>query len=267
MPINEADATAIIYVEGLGISCFNSIENRSETAIMRELEHVLTMTITTFVNGNESGETQYDFSRTDASINIIGVGNADIEGYEQFHGVNFMRTLENVNDPNDLRWIPNLEGEEFHDCELYPTGRAESEFNIPLTPLYIQNALFYGKANSGYTNNRIEKDLHGDVISSNYFGEYGYKMGAKIIADTIDIKLQGSTATEINLNAEPDTQYVITISNKREEGDETSDFSEYYKVVYAKNGINFDLLKVIEGGMYFCGKVFCMRMNSISELS
>ena len=267
MPINEADATALVYVQGLAISCFNKSESRCETAIMRELEHDLTMLITKTVGGSEVSETLYEFSRTDASIEIEGIGNVDINGYEQFHGVNFMRTLENVNDPNDLRWIPDLEGEEFHDCELLPTERAESEYNIPLTPLYIKNALFYGKANSGYTNNRIEMDNKGDIISSNYFGEYGYKMGAKIIADTINISLEGSSGKEINLNAAPDTQYIILISNKRPGDDETSDFSEYYKVVYAQNGINFDLLKVVETGMYFCGKVFLMRLNSISVLS
>lgn len=266
MPINEADATAIVYVEGLAISCFNSTEERCETAIMREVDHNLIMTITTFVGGNETGSTQYEFSRTGASIEITGSGNVDIDGYEKFQGVNFMRTLPNVNDPNDLRWIANLEGEEFHDCALEPTGVAESEYNIPLTPLYIKNALFYAKANSDYTNNRIEKDLKGTVISTNYFGEYGYKMGSKFIADTINIALEGTTTKEINLNAAPNTQYQILISNKRAGGDETSDFPEFYKVVCAENGINFDLNKVVEGGMYFCGKVFCMRMNSIANL-
>ncbi len=267
MPVNEAGATAIVYVEGLAISCFNKTEGRCETAIMREVEHNLTMTITTFVNGNETGETQYDFSRTNASIAITGIGNVDVDGYEEYHGINFLRTMENVNDPNDLRWIPDMEGEEFHDCELYPTGNAGSVYNIPLTPLYIKNALFYGKEKSGYTNNRIEKDIEGEEVASVFFGEYGYQMGARLVAETINILLEGSSVPEINLNAAPNTHYVISISNKREAGDETSDFPEYYKVVYAKNGINFDLTKVVEGGLYFCGKVFCMRMNSISELS
>jgi hypothetical protein len=267
MPINEADATAIIYVEGLAISCFSPKENRGETAIMREIAHDLTLTIITIVNGTEVGEDQYNFSRTGASIEITGVGNADVDGFAKFEGVNFIRTTESINDVNDLRWIADLEGSEFHDSKLTPTGTSESQHNMPLTPLYIKNALFYGKANSDYTNNRIEKDTNGNVISTNLFGKYGYIMGAKIIADSINIKLTGSSTTEINLNAVTNTQFRIVITNNRASGDTISDFPEFYKVVYATNGINFDVKKVIETGSYFCSKVFNSRMKSISILS
>ena len=151
MPVTKSSATAFVNVRGLGIACFNPKENRSETAIIRSGNHKLSINVLKpgFIDG--TGKDTLGFEpilsllideTDDVSIEISGVGNPKIEGYEFFQEGDFDR-LEGDNDENDFRWILNLEGEELHNAALRKNEQAALAEKPPVSRLYISNGLFY----------------------------------------------------------------------------------------------------------------------------
>lgn len=265
MAMNESDAVALVYYQGLGISCFNPMLDRFETAILRESGHSFSINIQKEANEQTYGIAFFDnIPREDVSIHITGLGNPSVVGYETYEPGYFDRTAT-TNDVNDLRWIVDMC--QLHETELSPTGESGSEHDMPISRLYIKNAEFYTKAYTDYDTNIIVKDSGENVIADGLFGKYGYILGAKIIADTIEIEFGGMNQSTINLEKETGTVYKIFISNMREGEDPTSDFPEYYKVVEDLNGKTCNIVKVVDSGSYYCGMVFCRSFDTIDDLS
>ena len=259
--MDESDAVGLVYFSGLAIGCFNTNLTRFEATLLREQQHSLSVTIEKIEGGQVTKKETYgSFPSSGVAIEITGIGNPATNGFSTFEPGNFNRT--GANDDNDLRWICDLEGTEFHNTVLQPTGVAESDYGLPLSHLYIKNAELYTKSYSPYDTNKVEKDADGTIVNETFFGKYGYKLGAKIIAEKINIKFTGVQIEELDLDQARNTVYKIYVLNEREVADLSTDFAEYYKVLKEPTGRNFDLIKVTDTGDYYCGMVFCRQRSS-----
>lgn len=281
MPITKSSTTAFINVRGLGIICFNPQKKRCETAIIRNAEHTLTVNVykPTFIDGGSSDKLGYTpiFNRKiteleDISIEISGIGNPKIDGFELFQNGDFNR-LNGESDENDLRWILNLEGEEMHGSNLSKNEQFSLAEKPPVTRLYISNGLFYAvmpndkdlpdfpffRKNDPFRN--VEED----------FGYIAETLGVNIESDEVVFKLNiGITENTLSLPKIDGIPYKIEITNVDENPDAPlSDLPICYKFLSSNDGMEFDLKPLEQNtadGKPVRGKQYChiTRVNQES---
>ncbi|MCU0239950.1 MAG: hypothetical protein MUC29_10955 [Pyrinomonadaceae bacterium] len=262
--------TATIYIQGLAITCFNKEKGRSETAFLRQTEHNLSLKIIKVKDEKEEilyefSETNEDLPRKNLSIEISGIGNPKTKGFSKFEPNVFDRSQGELNDKKHLGWIIDLESNEFHHKKLAPTEQAESLHDLPLTPLFIENAHFYTKQRTQYKVEKIEI-INKTEISRSYFGKIGVVLAGEIKAEEIIVNISGKSL--ISLKDEADVTYKIFIDNLRPFGDYENDAPEYYKVIFDSDNRQFDFrMLTAANGPYNCNKIILGETETIEGLS
>ena len=236
--IDQKAVTATIYVEGLAISCFNTAEGRYEAAFLRHEEHSFIINVTKKRNGAPV-ETKTYIVAPDDKIEIFGI-KPSTSGFKTYQSGNFIRTTEERNDPEDLRWIVDIKSE-VHGLKLNPTKHSARN-GLRLTRLYIKNAEFYTKRKTDFPAYLLNENR--EVLKE--FGKVGDVIGAKLDAEKVIIKVTGATSFELNLLKERDETYEIYIRNTREVHSghvlRSGDFQEYYNILTDPRGKKFDLV-------------------------
>jgi hypothetical protein len=261
--------TATIYIQGLAITCFNKEKGRSETAFLRQIEHNLSLKIIKVKDEKEEilyefNETNEDLPRKNLSIEISGIGNPKTKGFSKFEPNVFNRSQGELNDKKHLGWIIDLESNEFHNKKLAPIEQAESLHDLPLTPLFIENAHFYTEQRTQYKVEKIEI-IDKTEVSRSYFGKIGVVLAGDITAEEIIINILGKST--ISLNAEKDVTYKIFIDNLRPLGDFENDAPIYYKVVFDSDGREFDFqILTALVNPYNCNKIILGETETIEGL-
>jgi hypothetical protein len=273
MTNNENDNFVTIYLEGLMICCINPQKQRFEAALLRQSNHDFTLRIAKYKTGEKIEDHTYlNMDLADVSLEIEGIGSPKYEGVKTLTAQSFNRQNESLNDEQDIRWFVDLEGEEFHNNKLHPTGESLSKHDMPLTPVFIKNAELSVGGITNYTYDKVEIDSAGKIINTEFFGKCGFILAAAINADLVSIKAQGPVLPFNELHQKDGFTYKIFITNLREDGDDSSELPVYYKVLQSASGRKFNLEKTpAEVEAYFgktnCAKVFLSKTESIENLT
>lgn len=269
MSVQESSATALVRFTGLGIICFNKVQQRGEVAVIRDHKHLLSIKIQqpVFQEGGESDVIVYqDIARyeqlpkDDVQIEIKALGAPAIEGYEIYQNGNFDRL--DSSDVNDFRWIVNMNA--LHgDAALSPTG----EGHYPVTKLYIGNGLFYThKLDTQLFFEKVETDASGAATQREVFGNVGETVGVKLEGDEVSFTIRiGSQEETHALRRVAGLPFRIEIKNMDyNENAVYSDMADYYGFLSSPHGNRFDLTPVVEdasgetvGGEAHNQKQFC----------
>lgn len=272
MPVNRQQSTAFVNVRGLGIVCFNPTLQRCETAIIRHGGHQLSLDIARpgLIEGAEGEATGFIslFHRPiteleDVTIEISSLGESTHNGYEVFQAGAFDRA-NGDNDPNDIRWIINLEGDEMHGPGLVKNESVSESSRPPVTRLFISDALFYAvmpNSNALAKTPYFEKTDPRDE-STNEFGYLAETLGANIQADGVQVKLTiAGTEEVLAYEHVAGSPLRIEIANVDPDVNAmASDLPVCYQFLRDSTGLEFDLSPVSEDGDSgdgTIGKNFC----------
>lgn len=264
-----------VFLEGLMISCFNTDQKRFESAILRKSDHDFSVRIVKYRNGESVEDRVYtDLPLEGLRFDFESTSGNEVDGISRYEPGGFTRSETGQNDPHDLRWLVDLEGEEFHAEKLRPTGESASTFGMPLNFLTIRNAEFYVSGITGYENERVEMDAENNVLDRSPFGRYGFIMGARLNADTVKMQVSGTSLIPGGeLERSEGFTYRIFVTNTRKGGDEESELPVYYKVLKADDGRHFTLERTAEAEveLYWktgnCGKILLGRTGTVEDLS
>lgn len=275
MPVTKSQSTAFVNVRGLGIVCFNPARQQSEVALIRDGNHQLSLKVSKpgFIDG--TGKDTVGFVPVlsfgngdlpdDVSIEISGVGNPKIAGYEIFQSGDFARLNAAENDPHDFRWIVNLEGDELHDASLSRTPESLAGEKPPVSRLYVGNGEFYAVT----PDFESQKEMAGtpyfskkDAAGETEFGYLAETMGVNIEADAVCLKIRRGDAEETHFFERVEgCPFKIEISNMNPDPDApASDLPVYYKFLSDENGVSFELNPAEEtgdSGDAVQGKFYC----------
>lgn len=263
-----------VFFEGLMICCFNPNENRFETAILRRENHDFSVRIVKYDGDSKVEDKEYkDIPSEDVLFDFEGKGNPQVNGFRKFEAGTFDRKNESFNDSRDFRWLVDLEGEEFYNSKIEPTGQSLSKHKMPLVPVYVKNAEFYVNQLTYYLNDKVEDDEKGNEINREFFGKYGYVLGARMNADDIIMNFEGSPIPSLNVSRKDGFTYKIFITNTREGGDEQNELPVYYRVVKHPSNKQFNLERRDDSEVELynrtnnCGKIILGKTETIEGLS
>ncbi len=261
-----------IYFEGLMICCFNEKEQRFETAIVRRDNHNFSVRVVKYSGTEKIDDNEYKgIPSQNVSFNFEGKGIVEVEGFSKYQSGSFNRQDEQANDPHDIRWIVDLESEEFYNSSVEPTKESSSVHNMPLLPVYVKNAKFSVDGLTTYNTDKIEEDENGNEINREFFGKYGYVLSAVINADNVSLNFQGTQIPEMNLDRNEGFNYKVFITNTREGGDEQHELPVYYRVVKHASGRRFNIEQNFENEVELynrhnnCGKIMLGKTETIEN--
>jgi hypothetical protein len=258
---NHSKATVTITIEGLALACINGHKrNRCEVGILRCDRHKPLLDIQQ-INLDESGNA-CSSSLIPNSLNLDEDILIDLEpadggkstdcrrGVSTFTSRGFDR-LEDTGDPEDFRWIADLEGPEFHNRKLRIKHRSE------LKPLiFISDGILYTGRKSDEVFARV---LLNDYSSGGALGKLGYVLSADltyptgsrvVLKNVFDAESPANGTCSTTLPIDGSSRYLITIENYCQLPDESegTDFRLFYDVVKDPTGKRFDLRRVVETG-------------------
>jgi hypothetical protein len=253
MAIREGSATVLVRARGLGIFCLNPHKKQGEMALIRDGRHTLTVKISkpVFVDGTGKDTIHYQdvvsyqaIDTRGVSIEIDGIGNPSVEGYEVYQSGEFDRLNGADNDENDFRWLVNIDGAEMHGQKLAKNKNMLAASRPPVSKLFIRNGLFYARTiNEKLFFEKLQKDANGETIEKTPFGNVAEAVAAKIEAEKVSFKINigGEQHTHI-LPRIAGSPYKIEISNMDlDQETPISDMPDYYNFLADENGVSFDL--------------------------
>jgi len=251
MSVNESSATTLVRFTGLGIVCFNKEQQQGEVAVIRDNKHKLSIKIQRPVFQEGDGNdvivyrdlaTYQSLPKEDVQIEIKALGTPAIEGFEIYQSGDFDRL--NSSDPNDFRWIVNLNS--LHGETSLTPGTAE---RYPLTKIYIRNGLFYThKLDTNLFFEKVGKDASGAATEREVFGNVAETIGVKIEGDEVNFKIRIDDKEENQTLKRIDgLPFRIEIKNMDYDADAVySDMPDYYKYLSSADGNRFELSPVVE---------------------
>jgi hypothetical protein len=253
MSIKESSATALVRARGIGIFCFNPNKKQGEMALIRDKRHTLTVKVQKpiFNDGSDRDTVNYsaviEYRQIDplnVCIEIEGIGNPIVGGYEIYKSGVFDRLNPAESDENDFRWLVNLEGEEMHERLL---TKQESQVNgsrSPVSKLFIKNGIFYARTiNKNLFFEKLRKDATGAVIERTDFGYVAETVATKIEADFVSFKIRIGTEEHSHILPRiSGSPYKIEIDNMDlDQENPISDMPDFYNFLVSADGQSFDL--------------------------
>ncbi len=279
MPVSRKSATAFVQVRGLGITCFNTVEGRNETAIIRNGNHKLSVRVMRPEFEEVSGKDAFRYAEIElpdfdpADVTAIEIGGAQKSGgCEIFLGDGFDRLDYSASDENDFRWIVNLEGDELHGAGL-ESNAAFVDSRPAVTRLHIDGGLYYAVMPSA---SLIAKTPYFDkkdprTGKSEPFGYLAETMGVNLDPDEVLVTIScGDVRHTVALKRHEGLPYKIEISNVDPDPDAMlSDLPVCYQFLRDKDGLEFELVpqdEASDSGGPVIGRNFChlARVNKSS---
>src|SRR5258708_186101 len=251
MSVNESSATALVRFTGLGIVCFNKKRQQGEVAVIRDNKHELSIKIQRPVFQEADGNdvivyrdiaTYRSLPKEDVQIEIKALGTRAIDGFEIYQSGDFDRL--NAADPNDFRWIVNLNT--LHGETALTPSTAERH---PLTKIYIRDGLFYThKLDTNLFFEKVAKDAGGASTERELFGNVAETIGVKIEGEEVsfNIRIGGKEETQ-TLKRIDGLPFRIEIKNMDYNANPIySDMPDYYKYLSSADGHRFELNSIVE---------------------
>src|SRR5262245_5478143 len=106
MPLDHSKATASICIKGLALSCYNPDSSLLEVGFLRHPQHILTIDI---VKVEPEGPSVFRFSLDQNHKIFIDAEGVIAPKEPLFMPGDFDRQTPANNDPEDLRWLVDIE--------------------------------------------------------------------------------------------------------------------------------------------------------------
>jgi hypothetical protein len=264
MSLDHSKATITISISGIALACINRQQNRCEVGILRCDRHKPVLDIQKVEMDPETG-TPVRSSLVPHSLSLsddiaISVDHAGGDGTPHCEkGVlTFTRRgfdrLDDTGDDEDFRWIPDLEGPEFHNRKL----RIRHRYKLQPV-IFITDGVLYSGPKTDEIFARVS--VNGKP-SSKPLGKLGNGLNADIMlmeGDEIVLSNRFDSGSDnsciapgVRLANERHIKYFITIENLCEVADESdgTDFRLFYEVLEDPEGRTFDLRRIAETGYY-----------------
>ncbi len=266
MSLDHAKATVTISVAGIALTCINKLEgNRCEIGMLRCDRHTPLLDIQRI---ELDPETRTPISSSliphslnlneDLLINVVypeagGGGPCFPRGTSTYLRREFDR-LDDTGDDEDFRWIPDLEGPEFHGRKLKINHKSKLQPTIFLT-----EGILYARHKSDERFARYSvKGRASQAALGKLAGVIGADItcedGGEIVLSNVSrgaIREDGSRCS-VRLPKEDCSRYMITIENHCKLADESegTDFRLFYEVLKDPTGKEFDLRRMVQTGCH-----------------
>jgi hypothetical protein len=263
MPLDHAKANVTISVAGIAL-CRTQRHDHFEINFLRCDRHNLVLDIQEIeldpvTRSPVRASLKPHSLRLDKDIAIDVVypdkdGSLQIQrGVSTYLGREFDR-LNDTGDPEDFRWIVDLEGPEFHNRKLRIKNLAE------LVPaVFVSSGIVYTKQKTDETFARISVNGKPAPIA---LGKFAHGINVDItcpkggevrLSNRSDNALSESRAGHaVSLPQSDDIKYLITIENHCDVAgeSESTDFRLFYDVVEDPEEKKFDLRRIVATGRY-----------------
>jgi hypothetical protein len=250
MCLDHSEATARIIFAGLFIFCFNE-KGQCEVGIFAHENHQPQLIVKEIGPDNIPRDIDHTFDLcSDLTIEAVHPRTGGVKPYYQ---PEFNRP-DNAGDPEDFKWLTDLEGEEFHsrrlDIKSLPGEKPEALKSI----LYINNGDFYSYLKSTEMYARVPYRMPSPEI---FLGKTAHMVGVDIgcsDAEESGILLSDKEAgCELFLSkfrgADKEILRYEIIFNNICLSPATlpySDFVLYYRLLSDPDGVMFDLRKAVK---------------------
>jgi hypothetical protein len=265
MPLDHANVTATISVTGLALGCYNRNTSNWEIALIRHPRHLLTVKVTK----------EMPKGRADLTFQIDNRHSIFVEG------VNIIPPAEPLfmpgdfdrkktgNDPEDLRWLVDLEKELNNN---QPVVLKQSEF--PVTSLFVAQPVIYSNPTKFLAGSvDLMKLANKDVKPFGTVGEAGDADITCGEGGAVILRIEGPLGFKIELPHMAGATHRVEFENlcpdSPGKGPEVpSDFTLYYSMVQDTAGEKFDLIVPDHknGVGAVCNAVFLGERDSLFPL-
>lgn len=245
----ETCLTIYVTFDGLGFCCFNTKRKGAEIAFLRLPGHNLEITVT----GSDGRHKFIGKIADNAKIELVSQDTA-ITGIQLNNDGTFNRKngLDGINDPSDLRWLLDCEGNELHKKEAKAKGNTGSVRD--LTEMFLPNAYFYTEQVLSAQCDIERTDGTTNRPTSERFGLIGETLGARVDAVRASLQIDGNNVFQFDegVDCKLITRFFVTISNTCETPptEPPSDFHKYYEVLDFGNDEKFDFKPVKDKLLY-----------------
>jgi hypothetical protein len=237
--LEHSKAFVTVTFDGLMVLSFND-KRQAEVRVLKNEHHKLSMEIRE-ISPNGVSTSEYPINGVEDLW--IGATNQATKGVTVYTNpqVPFNREKDQ-GDPEDFRWILDMEGSELHKTKLSITHPEK------LTPtLHFTHGVFYTGELTEQRVSRIERNTN---KQPKMLGKVPEKIAADIYLDEnasgVALSAEGNGAAPLMLNRKPGTRYEIVVKNLphtpmqcRPQGQ--SHFSYYYEAINDRSGKQFDL--------------------------
>lgn len=265
MPLDHSKATATISIAGLALSCINARKhNRCEIGVVRCSRHRPVLDIQRILVDPRT-RTPLCSSLMDHSLNLDEAITIDVvypdrdaapqceRGTSTYERRGFDR-LDDTGDEEDFRWVPDLEGPEFHNHKL----RIKRPAMLKPT-LLISEGILYTREKTNETFARVSITGKPSAVA---LGKMAYGLniditcqeGGEIVLRNRhdDGSRESRERCSVRLPHSDSIRYRITLENHCQMADESegTDFRLFYDVLKDREGKQFDLRRMVETGPY-----------------
>jgi hypothetical protein len=264
MLLDHLNSSVTVSIAGLGLACINKRKrNRCEIGIIRCDRHKPLLDIQR-IEYDRSGK-PIRSSLVPHSLNLdedilIDVISADDgepprceKGVTTFTRREFNR-LDDMGDHRDFRWVPDLEGPEFHNGKLRIKNRKKLQPTI-----FLSDGILYTREKTDEVFARISTNGKPAAVA---LGKVAHGINADIsCVKGGAVRLSNVSESEaqepggrcpVTLEHRDGIRYLISIENLCELADESegTDFRIFYDVLQDSEQKQFDLRRIVETGSY-----------------
>lgn len=266
MPLDHTNATATISVTGLALGCYNRNTSNWEVGFIRHPRHVLNVEVTKETSEGPANMTFQIDNRHSIFVEAVNV----IPPLEPLFTPGDFDRQKPGNDPEDLRWLVDLE-KELNNNE--PVVFKQPEF--PVTPLLVSQPVIYANPTKFLVGSADLMKLGDKNVKP--FGTVGEAGDADIRCGeggAVILRVDGPLGFSIELPHIAGATHTIEMENlcpdsPGKKPDEPSDFTLYYSIVRDTAGEKFDLIVPDHknGVGAVCNAVFLGERDSLFPLN
>ncbi len=247
MGVDHSKALVSIALDGLILFCFDAKKTLCEAGMVKNGKHHRRITITETKPSGHTVEVLPDDYGIDPTEDLdIRAENALGNGspISEYYGNDDFNRPDDSGDPEDFRWVIDLEGNDFHKGKLTP------KLSGLKSRLFIHDGVFYTcKKTWEFYGKKIIKG-RGLGEPATFFGKLAHNVGIDIVCDKVDGRVileSKRSRNRLALPRELGCRYEILFENSCEPHDQshTSDFPLFYHAVNDSKGLEFDLVTAV----------------------
>jgi hypothetical protein len=283
MPLNHENATATVSVIGLSVGCFNPKTRNWEVALIRHPRHILTIDVIRRNSENQRSELTFKLDHNH-SLYVEAIEPVITRDGEAMYTKDpFDRKNPEISDPEDFRWIVDLE-KEFNAGERINVAPPL----FPVTEMFVSHPVLYADRDEMLDDMQVLKlGVNGVAPESEPFGSFAESAKADITCEpggSVVLRVEGPLGFSLPLphieggpheirirNVCPTPQVAMVGGQAVTLGEPApSDFRIYFDLFKPNSGAIFDLAPLVEGPQgsdAVCNNTFLGSSESLLPIS